>query len=137
MEADMLQSIPNSKVFHLPLAPRIRIRQLISKCPAWQAIADFLPDDTADRGEYERVLANALRHMLHPLRLSYDDAVAVLNECSSPQQLVSDEMEFLNPESSLRNLYEVWCRVWEAEDDATLRGFAMFCVSAMSRLYRR
>ncbi|MEY4744461.1 MAG: hypothetical protein RL272_406 [Candidatus Parcubacteria bacterium] len=124
-------------VLRFPLLPRMRILQIIERCPALGAIAARLPaEDDPRRVDCERVLAQAFTLLLHLPDVTREQADAALDHSAGAEAVTVEELARILRDPETAERYEIWRAVWESEDDPQTRTFARYCVALMSRLYR-
>lgn len=124
-------------ILRFPLLPKMRIKAIVERCPALGAVAARLPpEDAADRGDCERVLAQAFTLLLHLPGLTREQADVVLDHETDVETLTAEELAYVHHDPDKAALYEVWREAWACEDDPATRRFARYCVALIARLYR-
>lgn len=123
-------------ILKFPLAARIRIAQMVERCPAFAAVTDRLPpEDHHLRGVCERLLAKAFTRLLHLPGLTWDEAAAAIAHEGTPDDFADAELGRLASDDATAERHSLWEALWTDEPPATQR-IIRYYVALISALYR-
>lgn len=123
-------------ILKFPLSARIRITQIVERCPALAAITDRLPPEGHHlRGTCERLLAKAFTRLLHLPGLTWDEAANAIAHDGSPDEFADAELGRLASDDATAERHALWQALWADESPPTQR-IIRYYVALISVLYR-
>lgn len=123
-------------ILKFPLAARIRISQIVERCPALAAVTDRLPPEGHHlRVTCERLLAKAFTRLLHLPGLTWDEAAAAIAHDGSPDEFADAELGRLASDDATAERHALWEALW-TDEPPPMRRIIRYYVALISALYR-